>query len=134
MNIPPITWFSSITDIYTRVDIFPIDMRCLLCKSCRSIVTEPCKFCSKDRVKKKKEEKNDRTSEKNWFHLRDGTRDIDLPARLNSKRIKKYVYDDWVSIWIESGQLEKVHVHSRVYIYRRWICADRRLRLVHIYY
>ena len=49
--------------------------------------------------------------------MRDGTRDIDLPARLNSKRIKKYVYDDWVSIWIESGQLEKVHVHSRVYIY-----------------
>lgn len=49
--------------------------------------------------------------------MRDGTRDIDLPARLNSKRIKKYVYDDWVSIWIENGQLEKVHVHSRVYIY-----------------
>lgn len=61
MNIPPITWFSSITDIYTRVDIFPIDMRCLLCKSCRSIVTEPCKFCSKDRVKKKKRKK--------WSHV-----------------------------------------------------------------
>lgn len=37
-----------------HVDIFLIDMRCLLCKSPRSIVTKPCKFCSKDRVKKKK--------------------------------------------------------------------------------
>lgn len=40
-----------------HVDIFLIDMRCLLCKSPRSIVTKPCKFCSKDRVKKKKKEK-----------------------------------------------------------------------------
>lgn len=74
---------------HIHVDIFLIDMRCLLCKSPRSIVTKPCKFCSKDRVKKKK--KNDRASEKNWFHSRDGTRDIDWPLpRLNSlaKRIK----------------------------------------------
>lgn len=40
-----------------HVDIFLIDMRCLLCKSPRSIVTKPCKFCSKDRVKKKKKKK-----------------------------------------------------------------------------
>lgn len=89
---------------HIHVDIFLIDMRCLLCKSSISIVTKPCTILFQ-RSNKKKKIKNDR---KKTDSIRVMEPRYRLP-RLNSlaKRIKNIFTMIGISIWIESGQLER---------------------------
>lgn len=89
---------------HIHVDIFLIDMRCLLCKSSISIVTKPCTILFQ-RSSKKKKKKNDRKKTDSIRVMEPRYRLL----RLNSlaKRIKNIFTMIGISIWIESGQLER---------------------------